>query len=391
LFNKKSLFCGIIIGAVLATAFYASYTAFTLNPTISIKRSMSEQEKINRIFRVLDEHYVDTYDKSALKEDMYRGLIASLDDPYTTYMDADTLASFLETTSGQYAGIGVMVSHDTADKQMLITGIFDGSPAFKAGLQIGDKITEIDGVLVNESNYAETVDMIKGNPGTYVSVTVYRENRTITFEIMREKIDIPTVTHKMLENNIGYIYIASFDSVTAKQFAKSLSALTDENAKSLILDLRNNPGGILDIVCEIAGLLVETEYIVYTEDKYGERIYTYDTPGGIDIPLVVLVNGRSASASEVLAGAIRDTGAGVVVGETTFGKGLVQRPYYLPDNSGLKVTVAKYYTPSGICIDGIGITPDYVVEMEKEKSMLIPNISPDEDIQLQKAIELVLR
>lgn len=388
--NKKSFFSGLALGIALVIVFNLSYKFITTNLRLPLSQNMSVDQKISNIYSILDSYYVNEYDKSSIQEGIYAGLVSELGDPYTAYMDSATLTSFMERTEGSYAGVGIVVSVDTTDNRIVVVSPFEGSPAHKAGVMPGDKIIKINDSAVGGDNFNHAVEMMKGKPGTTVKVTIFRESESNSFDvqIVRENIDIPTVSHKMLDNDIGYIRIISFDAVTTKQFTKSYEELQAQNMKSLIIDLRNNPGGLLKVVCEIADMLVDSDYIVYTEDKNGKREYTYGNKDKIDIPLVVLINGNSASASEVLSGAIKDTGTGVLVGTKSFGKGLVQNIYFLPDGSGVKVTIAKYYTPSGICIDGEGIVPDYTVDMSDDLSMNIASLTLEEDVQLKKAVDI---
>ena len=352
------------------------------------------QDKLTKIFDVLDRNYVNEYDKDRVIENMYQGLVYGVGDPYTTYMDKDSYGRFQESTEGTYAGIGVVVSPDEATNSIVVVVPFEGYPGEKAGILPGDKIIRVNGYDVFGDTLDEAVSMMKGEPGTSVKITVSRETEGVAapmeFNIIREKIDVPTVSHKMLEGGIGYIRITQFDRVTFSQFKSAFDSLNADGAKGLIIDLRNNPGGLLNIVTSITDLLVpKKSVIVYTEDKQGKREYTYSREGSKDIPLIVLVNGSSASASEVLSGAVKDLGAGELLGTRTFGKGLVQNIFELKDGSALKVTIAKYYTPSGTCIQGIGIEPDYVVEMSDELSVRISSLSLDEDVQLKRALEIM--
>jgi carboxyl-terminal processing protease len=255
----------------------------------------------------------------------------------------------------------------------------------------GDKIIKVNGADVTGDKMDEAVDIMRGEPGTTVNVTIYRESELKKFDLTLERkiVEVPTVSYKMLENSIGYIELTQFDGVSYEQFKKAYDALNQAGQKGLILDLRYNPGGRLDIVEQIADLLIPKGPIVYVEYKgKGKKVDKESDANAVKVPLAVLVNGYSASASEVLTGAIKDYQVGKVIGTTTFGKGIVQSLIPLQDGSGIKVTTAKYYTPSGVCIHGIGIEPDYVVELPEElKNKLV--IDPAKDTQLQKAIEVV--
>jgi carboxyl-terminal processing protease len=348
-------------------------------------------DKIGEIKAVLDAHSINAYDDATLEESMYRGFVVGVGDPYTTYFDKKSLATFLQSTEGSYAGIGLQVTLDPDDKITTVTHVYPGEPADMAGIKAGDKFVKINGLDVTGASLDDVTGITKGKAGTTVRITVYRSQGNDMFEVdvVRKKINIPTVTSEMLTEDIAYIKLNAFDRVTTGQFEDAYTELMQDGAKGLIIDLRNNPGGLLDVVTKITDILIPEGIIVYTEDKNGEREYIYSNPDRINIPLAVLVNANSASASEVMSGAIKDTGTGVLVGEKTFGKGIVQNLFMLDDGSALKVTVARYYTPSGVCIQGDGIVPEYVVEMPTELAAQIGSLNPEDDPQLQKAIEVV--
>ena len=290
-----------------------------------------------------------------------------------------------------YVGIGVSTKIDKKDNKIKIVSIFEGSNASSAGIQIGDKIIKVSGTPVDQSNYTEAVSAIRGGEDTKVKLTILRENENKIFEteVIRKNIDIPTVNGKLLENEIGYIKINEFDRVTYNQYTTTFNNLKEQGMKRLIIDLRNNPGGLLDTVVKITDSLVPKGTITYVEDKHGNKSYEYSDENCINMPLVILVNGNSASASEVLSGAVKDFGVGKLVGEKTFGKGVVQNIFKLSDGSGIKVTIAKYYTPNGICIHGEGIQPDYEVKSNNYNDDFFELPTIETDNQLQKAVEVV--
>jgi len=386
--DKKTFFSGLILGVVLAVT-----VAFTATDVIRFvnRKTPDPQTKIREIAAILSNNYVGRLDSQKMLDTMYSGYVAGVGDRYTSYMDAATYASFAQQTEGQYAGVGCVVGQDVNDNKIKIVTCYAGSPAANAGIRDNDKIIKINGVDVYGDDYQNAVAMIKGKPGTSVGLTIYRDSTNTTFDVnvTRENVVIPTVSHKVLDGEIGYIDITSFDKVTYDQFVEAYDDLNSLGVKALAIDLRNNPGGLLKTVTDIADLLVPKGFIVYTEDKNGNRNYTYSDDKHIEIPLVLLVNGNSASASEVLSGAVKDMKVGELVGTKTFGKGLVQTLYPLSDGSAVKVTIAKYYTPSGVCINGTGITPDYVVDMPQSLSDNFLSLSPDEDVQLQKALEVL--
>jgi carboxyl-terminal processing protease len=285
----------------------------------------------------------------------------------------------------------VLVTSDPDDSLVTVVTIYEGSPGNAAGMLPGDKFMKVNGVDVTNASLDEVTSMTKGPAGTVVTITVYRPSEKSAFDIsiVRKKIDIPTVSQKIVGEDLGYIRITAFDRITYDQFREAYDALGKEGIKGLIIDLRNNPGGLLDVVTKITDILAPKGILVYTEDKSGKKEYTYSDEECVKVPLAVLVNGNSASASEVLSGAIKDLKVGVLVGEKTFGKGIVQNLYPLSDGSAIKVTVAKYYTPSGVCIQGDGIEPDYPAELPVDLSLRISSLAENEDTQLQKAIEVL--
>jgi len=386
--DKKIFLTGLALGVALSVtvAFAAADTASFLN-----RNNPDPQAKIGMISNILKNNYVGQLDSQKMLDTMYSGFVAGVGDRYTSYMDKTTFAAFTQLTEGQYAGVGCVVGADAADNRIKILTCYAGSPAHKAGIRDNDKILKVNGTEIRGDDYQNAVALIKGKPGTSVDLTIHRDSTDTTFDVSvtRENVTIPTVSDKILDGEIGYIDITSFDRVTFDQFSKAYNDLNGQRVKGLIIDVRNNPGGLLKTVTDIANLLVPKGCIVYTEDKDGNRNYTYSDGDRVDVPLALLVNGNSASASEVLAGAVKDMEAGVLVGTQTFGKGLVQTIYPLPDGSAVKVTIAKYYTPSGVCINGTGIAPDFVVDMPENLSDNFLNIPPSEDAQLQKALEVV--
>ena len=385
--NKKNYLVGIATGIVLVIILNSLTTIYR----VQVKGEINYGRKVEALYSVIDKYYVNDYDKDELLEHMYAGLLSGLGDPYTTYMDEKTLDKFDEDVAGAYAGIGVIIMHDKEANKIIVGGNFKDSPGEKVGVKPGDEIIKVSNVEIDGTDFELVPRLTKGAVGTTVSVSVYRpsDNQIYDFEITREEIIMDTVVHRMLDNNIGYLRITQFDDVTYNQFLKAYTELNELGMEGLVLDLRNNPGGLMHIVVKIADILVPEGYITYTEDKNGKREYHYSDESRIEIPLTVLVNGNSASASEVLSGAIKDHGVGTLVGTQTYGKGVVQSVYRFSDGSGVKVTISKYYTPAGICIDGIGITPDYIVEMSEEKSYTLSSLTLEEDEQLLRAIEVI--
>ena len=345
-------------------------------------------EKIKTIEGAIDEYYYQTeIDRDAEAVSIYKGIVSALNDPYSEYYTESEYKDLVSDTQGVYYGIGAYVSMDKTLNLPRITGTISGSPAEDAGLVANDIIYEVEGESVQGLTLTEVVNKIRGEIGTTVIITVYRDGEPdyIDYEVTRDKVETQTVNTTMLENNIGYLGITEFDTVTPEQFTNGMQELWDQDMKALVLDLRSNPGGSLSAVCEIARQLLPEGDIVYTVDRDGNREdYTCDGANEIDIPMVVLVNGYSASASEILSGAIKDYEKGIIVGETTYGKGVVQRIFPFEDGTAVKLTISNYFTPNGNNINGVGIEPDVEVVLDTE------SYSKDgDDNQLDKAVEIL--
>jgi len=349
--------------------------------------------KFNRVMDILRNDFYQKVDTNKMLEGAINGLAESLGDPYTVYFDKEHMEAFLEKSRGSYVGIGVTVNVDD-DGLLTVVEPMRGSPAMEAGMRQGDKIVKVDGkdvTSIRDENMI--ISMIKGKENTRVKITVYRpsENRYVQFDIKRKRIRASNIKSEILEGDIGYIRIVMFDSEIADYFKSDLNSMLKKGIKGLIIDLRDNPGGSFEQVVEIADSLLPAGTIVYTEDREGRKEYRYSDTKYTDIPLVILINGNSASASEILAGAIRDHGRGKLVGTRTFGKGLVQELKLLGDGSGLKVTISRYFTPSGVCIQGTGIEPDiHVGVLDEYRNLPASQIPRDRDIQLRSAIEALL-
>ena len=345
------------------------------------------EKKLAAIEDVINEYYYQDadIDVDVMTEGMYAGMVNALGDPYSVYYTEEEWNDLMRETEGIYYGIGAYLMMDENTGTAKISGVIDNTPAQEAGLRADDLIYMVDGEITMGLELSEIVARVKGEEGTTVHLTIYREGESdyLEIDVERRKIESPTVNYEMLENDIGYIQITEFDDVTTDQFTEALAVIKGSGAKGLILDLRGNPGGSLNVVVDIAREILPKGLIVYTEDKYGERDeYNCDGRKELEIPLVVLVNGNSASASEILAGAIKDYGKGTLIGTTTFGKGIVQRVLPLTDGTALKLTISSYYTPNGNNIHGVGIEPDIVCEFDGDAYY-------DEgvDNQLEKAVE----
>ncbi|MCX4338271.1 MAG: S41 family peptidase [Lachnospiraceae bacterium] len=352
--------------------------------------SEETEKKLSAIEDVIEEYYYQDadIDVDAMTEGMYHGMVDALGDPYSVYYTEEEWEDLMRDTEGIYYGIGAYLMIDQATGLGKISGVIENTPAQEAGLRENDLLYLVDGESTAGMELSEIVSRVKGEQGTKVHLTIYREGESdyLEVDVERRKIESPTVKYEILKNNIGYIQITEFDDVTTDQFTEALAVVKGAHAKGLIIDLRGNPGGSLNVVVDIARQILPKGLIVYTEDKYGEREeYNCDGRRQLDMPLVVLVNGNSASASEILAGAVKDYKVGTLVGTTTFGKGIVQRILPLTDGTALKLTISAYYTPNGNNIHGVGIEPDVICEFDSDAYY-----DDDVDNQLDKAVEILL-
>lgn len=351
------------------------------------------EKKVDYINQLIDDNfYFEASDEEEREEYIYKGLLESLDDPYSVYYTAEEYTDMMDTSTGSYQGIGVSIQQDASTKTLTVIRVFQGSGAEDAGMKSKDIIIGVNGQELNGEDVSEVVTWIKGEPGTTVDVTVYRPStkEELTLTVERRTIDNSTVSYCMKENHIGYIEVTDFYEKTADQFALAIEDLKSQGMQSLIVDLRNNPGGYVNTVVDMCDQILSEGTIVYTEDKDGNVLEKFDADNGdaLDMPMVVLVNGNSASASEIFAGCMKDHGVATIVGTTTFGKGIVQQVIPLSDGSAVKLTIAKYFTPNGNDIHQKGIEPDVVVELPEELQYE-PVIPEEQDVQLHKALELL--
>ena len=343
-------------------------------------------QKIDVIETLIDENfYLDEVSAEVLREGAYDGIVAALDDIYSVYYTPAEAEEVFQQSEGIYYGIGAYVQMDTVTGYAKITGTIKDTPAEEAGLQAGDILYKVNGEDMAGLDVSQVVLHIKGEEGTSVHLTLVRGNEYVEVDVERRKIESPTIEYSMLDDGMGYVQIVEFDDVTVNQFQEAVAALEKENIKGLILDLRGNPGGNLYSVVDIADMLLDQGIILYTEDKQGRKeVYNSGNGTIIDVPMVVLVDSNSASASEVLSGALKDHGKATLVGTTTFGKGIVQTIRTLKDGSAIKLTISAYYTPAGNNIHGTGIEPDVVVEFDGEAYR-----ADGYDNQLEKAKEVL--
>ncbi|HHT51512.1 MAG TPA: S41 family peptidase [Eubacteriaceae bacterium] len=338
----------------------------------------------------LQKNYYLPLEEDKLMEGSIKGMFDSIGDPYTIYMTPSEYDSFVDETEGSFGGIGIQITLDDEGFVTIIAPIED-TPGERVGLKSGDKVIKVNGEDIVNKSLSEVVAKIKGEPGTKVRLTIIREGISdyIEKDIIREIIKIKTVKSEIIDNEYGYIRISMFDRNTSKDFNNHLNSIESKGINGLIIDLRSNPGGLLNEVIKVADRILGEQIIVYTEDRNKNRKESYsDGKNKIDIPLVLLVDEGSASASEILAGAVKDSKSGTLVGTKTFGKGLVQNVEDLSDGSGIKYTSSEYFTPNGINIHGVGIEPDIRVEMPKEL-LERPKLELEEDLQFLKALEVL--
>lgn len=346
-------------------------------------------EKIDTLMQVIDYYYLYDYDEDEMIDAIYKAVMDSLGDPYSIYYTEEEYNSFLESSSGSYCGIGVVVQQNMQTGMVTAVRPYQNCPGYEAGIRPGDLILAVDGTDITGMDLNAAVALIRGEEGTSVTITLQRDEEKFDVEVTRRQIDVETVTYRMLDDNIGYIQVDEFDEVTAKQFSEALDTLIDQGMEALVIDIRNNPGGLLNVVVDMLDEILPEGVIVSVKDKNGKtEEYRSDAETKLDVPLAVLVNGNSASASEIFAGAVKDYGVGTIVGTTTFGKGIVQTIFSLNDGTGMKLTIEDYYTPSGNSIHKIGVSPDVEIDLPDELKVLV-DIPEDEDTQLQKAIEIL--
>lgn len=385
------LVCGIFVGVRLFQYAHAAQGVQTKEADGGTVITTETLAKMQTIEQMIEEaYYGDDVSISQLQNGIYKGMVEALDDPYSEYYTKEELEEVLNGNEGISYGIGAYISLDQELQLPVIAGVMEESPAQKAGLQNGDIIYKVDDTYTQGMSLSKVVSMVKGLEGTVVHLTMYREGEVdyLEFDVERGKlIETTTVDYGMVEDtdHIAYLRISEFDEITVDQYTEAMAELREKGMKALILDLRNNPGGDLNTVVEISRKLLPEGLIVYTEDKAGNRKeYTSDGENEFELPLVVLINEYSASASEILSGAIQDYNKGTLIGTTTYGKGIVQRIQHMEDGTALKLTVSAYFTPAGRNIHGVGIEPDIEIEMDYEQYA-----EDGTDNQLDKAIEVL--
>lgn len=346
-------------------------------------------EKVNLLSDVIDQYYYKDITDEEKMEGIYKGLMSSTNDKYTDYYSPKEFKDLMVTMEGDYGGIGATLSQDKVTKEVSVVEVYEGSPAARAGLERGDIVISVDGHLGTDESLDDFVQRIRGEEGTSIEMVYKRDDQEHTIEITREEVIVPSVSHRMLDDKIGYIRISSFVNGTQKDFEDALADLQSQGMQGIVFDMRDNGGGMVDSVVAILDDILPAGTVVYTMDKSGKREdYTSDDAKKIDIPVTVLVNENTASAAEIFTGAIRDFNYGTIIGTNTFGKGIVQSTVPLSDGSAVKITVATYYTPSGECIHEKGIKPD--IELEFSYADENPTEYDElKDNQVQKAMEVL--
>lgn len=383
---KKSFRKGLISGIVpvLIIAVLVNILVYRNMTSKRIEVSKDTATKINKIEELIDDKYLFDYEKEDIETAIIKAYVSGLGDPYSEYYTEEEFEQIGQSAAGSYCGVGVYVTYDEDGRGIKILQVIEGGPAEDEGLKDGDIITAIDGNAIELDNFELATSPLAGEEGTKVTVTILRNGKEKDYELTRSVIKQNYVKSGMLDNNIGYVYLAQFTASAVEQFENAVDELKKNGAESIIFDLRDNPGGVLNGAVSILDYLLPEGLIAYVEDKYGNRTDYKSTDGTdeLDISCVVLVNENSASASELFTGALKDRGYATVVGKKTFGKGIVQSLFSLGDGSGLKITVERYFTPNGVCIHGTGIEPDIEVEYDEDKFK-----EDGTDTQLEAAIE----
>ena len=383
--HKKGFIKGALAGALL-TLLVVSLAACGLQHINEGIISSDTETKLSYLKKLIDETYLHDVKEKDLNEGIYKGYVEGLGDQYSAYYDKKETKELSESLDGSFSGIGAVMTQDASSGVLTITQVYDDSPAKKAGIKAGDILYRVEEKTVTGKDLDKVVSWIKGKKGTKVNLTLLRGTNSDKIKVTatRDVINVETVKYKVLENQIGYISISEFDSVTGAQFAKALKQLQKKNIEGLVVDLRNNPGGSLSTVCDILDSILPKGLIVYTKDKNGKKEeYTSDEKHRLNLPMSVLVNGQSASASEIFAGAVQDYGKAEIIGTQTYGKGVVQNLFDLKDGTCVKLTTSEYFTPKGRNIDGKGITPDVKIEYKYNAK------DPKADNQLDKAVSVV--
>lgn len=388
---------------IAVTAAISILATATFKDAIYIARKGNIMNKLSAVANTLDKYYLYELDDEKLADYAALGMTVSLDEPYTRYYSKNEFSQYMGNIQSSFVGIGIVISVDRENNLVTVVSPYEDSPGERAGILAGDVILAVDGAEVTAENITEVASKMRGDNiddpiGTSVTLKIRRDNgEPFDVALTREKVVRKSVKSKMMDDGVAYLRITSFDSKgengeqdTSDEFNEHLNTLRDGGMTKLILDLRGNPGGDLEVVCKIADKLLPFGTITYIEDKNGNRRSQTSDEAALGIPIVVLVNGSSASASEVLTGALKDYKAATVVGTKTYGKGIVQTVIPLTDGSGMSVTSARYFTPNGVCIHGVGIEPDIKIDMpDALKNLPVSQLDEAQDVQLKKALEII--
>ena len=382
---KKGIAVGVAVTLVVTGTGFAGYQKIMF-PKGSALSDTKTVQKLNYLESLINEEYLEEKEEDSLREGLYAGLMSGLNDPYSTYYTAEQYKELNTSNEGSYVGIGAVLQKDK-DGGAKIVQLYEGGSGEQAGLKKGDVLKAIDGEDVTEKENSDIASMIRESDKDSVTLTIQRDEETKEIKVEIRDVEIQTVSHEMLDDETGYIRISEFSEVTSNQYKKAFEDLQDKGMKKLVVDLRDNPGGLLTAVCDVLRQILPEGLIVYTEDKNGKKEEEKcDGKSEFAMPLAVLVNGGSASASEIFAGAVKDYGIGTIVGTTTYGKGVVQTIQPLSDGSAVKITIAKYFTPKGNDINKKGIAPDVEAELS-EDSTDWTELTHEEDTQLQAALK----
>lgn len=384
---------GLFVSVIFMVAFFfIMHLNISANGKVQIEGKQEQfltadvEKKIEQINTFIEKYYLDEPDKEKVVDGIYKGMVAGLGDKYSSYFNKEELKKLLESNKGSFYGVGLSLTQDLDTMYISVVSVMKDTPADGSGIEPGDMIYAVDDEVITGQELSEVVLKVKGELGTKVKLTMYRDGEYMDYEFERGEVHYETVKFDVLDDEIGYITVTQFEQVTLDQFKKALKESEEKEVKGLIIDLRGNPGGDFETVIRMADLLLPKGLIVYTEDKMGARSeHMSDDENQYTKPLVVLVDQGSASASEILSGAIKDYGIGTLVGTKTYGKGIVQRIISLGDGTAMKLTISNYYTPNGNNIHKVGIEPDVEIEFDRDKYM-------DEGIdnQLEKAKEVLL-
>ena len=378
--------CGVL-GGGRGVASSETYTV-----TAEEYEMLQRYRALEDVYQIMMTEYVEEPDERTLLDGAAQGMLASVEDPYTFYYTVEEMKEMNEAEEGNYEGVGMQISL-TEIGLIRITRVFKDTPSMEAGIRSGDYLTHINGQPVQgvtSKDLSDAVQMIKDDEDGVVEMTMTRDGEPYTVSVKRRMCTVNRVEYTMLPDQIGYIMLYEFQGDAAEGFAEALEDLKSQGMEKLIVDLRSNPGGALNLVLRIADSLLPKGQILDIVDRYGNSSAYYSNEQCLGLPLAILVNGNSASASEVLTGAVQDHGVGVIVGEKTFGKGIVQSIYQFGDGSGLQLTIARYYTPSGRYIHGEGIEPDIVVEQDDSYDPGLSGPQPESDAQLKAAIDALM-